>query len=144
MPPLTSTSTVHRKAPSFTAPAAAPSPSAASGETAPALAHPPTPPPETAPPAAASSTARSRVAEAAVIDAPRAARRDRRPTEAIAQLDAYAARFPHGAFEPESVALRIEALRTSDPDAAEHLGRAFLAARPDGPLSDRVRALLNR
>jgi hypothetical protein len=144
MPPLTSTSPVRRKAPSFTAPAAAPSPSAASGQTAPALAHGTTPTPEAAPPAAASSTASSLVAETAAIDAARAALRDRRPTEAIAQLDAYAARFPHGTFEPESVALRIEALRTSDPDTAEHLGRAFLAAHPDGPLSDRVRELLNR
>jgi hypothetical protein len=68
---------------------------------------------------------------------------DRDPEAALAALDKVRHDFPRGYFVEERQALTVLALsgagRTS---AARDQAAAFLRAHPDGPFSDRVRAIL--
>lgn len=65
------------------------------------------------------------------------------PSTALASLDRYRTRFPHGVLEEESTILEIEALaRAGRVDRARMLGAAFLDARPASPLASRVRRVV--
>ena len=82
--------------------------------------------------------------ETALLDAARSALRGGRVTQAIAQLDEYARRFPRGLLEPEASAVRVEALLASgDRDGAEAVARALVATAPKTFAAHRVQALLN-
>ena len=58
---------------------------------------------------------------------------------ALVLLRRYETSYPGGAFRPEALALRIEALAEGGRAAeARPLAREFLARYPQSPLSDRV------
>jgi hypothetical protein len=62
---------------------------------------------------------------------------------ALARLDGYARRYPHGRLGLEAEVLRIDALEASGrPDAAHARAEAFLARHPHSVLAARVRAHL--
>ncbi|HEX7667147.1 MAG TPA: hypothetical protein VF407_21600 [Polyangiaceae bacterium] len=62
------------------------------------------------------------------------------PEAAIALCDDYARRFPTGPLAQECAAERVFSFCTMhDTDAARAAASSFLAAHPDGPISDRVR-----
>jgi len=75
----------------------------------------------------------------ALVDAARGAVRAGANDRALALLRRYDASYPDGAFRPEALALRVEAL-----DGAGHalearaLAREFLARYPQSPVADRV------
>ena len=60
-------------------------------------------------------------------------------------LESYQALFPAGAMQTEAAALRVEALAAAGRrQEAVTSGRAFLAAHPQSPLAQRVRAVLSK
>jgi hypothetical protein len=67
---------------------------------------------------------------------------DRDPEAALRLLDQLRRQQPHGYFDQERDALTVLALARSGQSSAAHdKARAFLRAYPNGPLSDRVRAV---
>jgi hypothetical protein len=67
---------------------------------------------------------------------------DRDPEAALRLLDQLRSQQPHGYFDQERDALTVLALaRSGQSSAARDKARAFLRAYPNGPLSDRVRAV---
>lgn len=64
-------------------------------------------------------------------------------SNAIAQVDAYEARYADGAFRQEAELLRIDALdKRGEREKATAAGRRFLKAYPKSPHAARVRALI--
>ena len=81
-------------------------------------------------------------AEIALIDAARQALRVGSPARALEILAGYTARFPGGVLDPESVALRVEALaKAGQTHQAQALARRFVAANPASPLAERMQRL---
>ena len=75
----------------------------------------------------------------ALMDAARTAVRSGQTERSLALLRRYDASFPTGAFRPEALALRIEALAADGRGGeARALAREFLARYPQSPLGDRV------
>ncbi|HEX8793712.1 MAG TPA: outer membrane protein assembly factor BamD [Polyangiaceae bacterium] len=106
-------------------------------------------PPRAAAPAASvapgptESATSSVPSELAALQQARAALGAGDPARALSMLDAYGARFPHGAMAQEAVVLRIEALvRAGDRPAAQRAADAYLGANPQSPYVDRIRSLL--
>jgi hypothetical protein len=80
--------------------------------------------------------------EIALIDGARNALAGGAPAQALALLERYRARHPHGMLLPEALAMRIEAIdRSGDHARARTLARAFLAEYPNSPLAQRVAQL---
>jgi hypothetical protein len=79
----------------------------------------------------------------AVIDTAREEVRSHRPGEALATLDRYAKSYPRGAFGPEAMLVRIEALLAlgQRPEAVR-LAHQFLDRAPGSPYARRVRSLI--
>ncbi|MBX3198974.1 MAG: hypothetical protein KF894_12655 [Labilithrix sp.] len=81
--------------------------------------------------------------EIAALDRVRHAAEARRPREALALLDDYAAKFPSGRLREEALVLRIEALHASgDQAGAERLAQQLLRSSPNTPYAARVRSVL--
>lgn len=94
-------------------------------------------------PAPSESVASSVPTELAALQQARAALASGDAPQALELLDAYGARFPHGAMAQEATVVRIEALvRAGDRDAAHRAADAFLGAYPQSPYADRIRTLL--
>jgi TolA-binding protein len=75
----------------------------------------------------------------ALIDAARTAVKAGATDRALALLRRYEANYPGGAFRPEALALRVEALEAGGHGAeARALAREFLARYPQSPVADRV------
>jgi len=75
----------------------------------------------------------------ALVDAARTAVKARSTARALVLLRRYDVSYPGGAFRPEVLALRIEALAEAGHAAeARGLAREFLARYPHSPLADRV------
>ena len=75
----------------------------------------------------------------ALIDAGRTAVKAGATDRALALLRRYDANYPAGAFRPEALALRVEALDAGGHGAeARALARQFLARYPQSPVADRV------
>ena len=75
----------------------------------------------------------------ALIDAARTAVKAGANDRALALLRRYDANYPAGAFRPEALALRVEALDAGGHRAeARALARDFLARYPHSPVADRV------
>jgi outer membrane protein assembly factor BamD (BamD/ComL family) len=84
------------------------------------------------------------VAEAAALEAARVELGAGRASAALAALDGYDQRFPHGELQPEATALRVEALMASgNSSAARSLGADFLAKHPRHPAAARVRRIVD-
>jgi hypothetical protein len=90
-------------------------------------------------PASASTSAGDLRDQIALLDAVRAAVKGGSSERALVLLHRYDATYPGGAFRPEALALRIEAL---DQDGrhveAQALARDFLARYPQSPVAARV------
>jgi hypothetical protein len=75
----------------------------------------------------------------ALVDAARTAVKSGATERAFALLHRYEITYPSGAFRPEVLALRIEALDDAGRSAeARSLAREFLARYPQSPVADRV------
>ena len=75
----------------------------------------------------------------ALIDAARSAVKSGLTERALVLLHRYDVSYPAGAFRPEALALRIEALGEGGRSAeSKALAREFLARYPQSPLADRV------
>ena len=75
----------------------------------------------------------------ALMDAARTAVKSGQTERSLALLRRYDASYPAGAFRPEALALRIEALAADGRSGeARALAREFLARYPQSPLGDRV------
>jgi hypothetical protein len=75
----------------------------------------------------------------ALIDAARAAVKSSATERALVLLRRYEVSYPGGAFRPEALALRIEALDGAGRGAeAKALAREFLSRYPQSPIADRV------
>ena len=75
----------------------------------------------------------------ALIDAARAAVTGGSSERALVLLRRYDSSYPGGAFRPEALALRIEALDQDGRRAeAQALARDFLARYPHSPVAERV------
>lgn len=89
-----------------------------------------------APPPALAGDLRDQIA---LVDAARTAVKSGATERALALLHRYETTFPGGAFRPEALALRIEALDDAGRSAeARSLAREFLARYPQSPVADRV------
>jgi hypothetical protein len=89
-----------------------------------------------APPPAPAADLRDQIA---LIDAARTAVKTGATDRALALLRRYEANYPAGAFRPEALALRVEALDAGGHGAeARALAREFLARYPQSPVADRV------
>jgi len=100
--------------------------------------------PAAAPPPAAAPASDLRD-QIALIDAARAAVKAGSSERALVLLRRYDASYPGGAFAPESLALRIEALDQDGRHAeARTLGRDFLARYPRSPVADRVARVVQK
>jgi hypothetical protein len=81
----------------------------------------------------------------ALIDAARTAVKAGATDRALALLRRYDATYPGGAFRPEALALRIEALDHGGRGAeAQALAREFLARYPQSPVADRVARIVQK
>ena len=81
----------------------------------------------------------------ALIDAARTAVKAGATDRALALLRRYDANYPGGAFRPEALALRVEALDAGGHGAeARALAREFLARYPQSPVADRVARIAGR
>lgn len=93
--------------------------------------------------AAPSSTGGDLREQIALLDRARAAVRAGNSGAALAELGAYAKRFPRGEFSQEVTVLKIEALvQNGQMDGARSLGRRFLAAHPESPHVERIERLI--
>jgi hypothetical protein len=79
----------------------------------------------------------------AIIDTAREEVRSNRSGEALSTLDRYAKSYPRGAFGPEAMLVRIEALLAlgQRPEAVR-LAHQFLERAPSSPYARRVRSLI--
>jgi hypothetical protein len=77
------------------------------------------------------------------LDAARESLAKREAVQALRALDAYEARYPHGALREEALALRVETLHTLDRVAARELARSFLRSYPRSVHRARVQAQLD-
>jgi hypothetical protein len=85
----------------------------------------------------------SLVEQVQMIDRARQADRANDPIAAIAELDAYEARFPAGLLNQEAAEIRIDALlRKGDRALADQLAARFLARYPASPYAREIRARL--
>jgi hypothetical protein len=92
-------------------------------------------------PRVAHSTQQTLVLELAALDAVRSTLTSGDAHSALALLDIYGDRFPHGRLELEAEVLRIDALAQSgQPDLARRRAEAFLRHHPRSVLAARVRA----
>ncbi|HMJ12586.1 MAG TPA: hypothetical protein VK524_14275 [Polyangiaceae bacterium] len=83
--------------------------------------------------------------EIAVLDEARKQLLNGDSAHALQQLETYRTRFATGRLTSEATVLRVEALaRSGQRESAERLGRSFIAANPNDPLVDRVRAILKQ
>ena len=83
--------------------------------------------------------------EIRLLDRVRGAMSAGAPRRALAELQRYDQQYPRGAFGPEAVVLRVEALdNAGDHQAARALGQQFLARHPKNPLADRVAKIVQR
>ena len=83
--------------------------------------------------------------EVAAIRSAKGALASGNAAQALRELDAYKAHFPHGRLAQEATVVRIEALFNSgNPTAAGAIADRFLAAHADSPYSARVRSLTGR
>ncbi|HXU06098.1 MAG TPA: hypothetical protein VN903_34325, partial [Polyangia bacterium] len=81
----------------------------------------------------------------ALLDAARTAVRAGSSERALVLLHRYDASYPGGAFRPEALALRIEALNQDGRQAeAQALAREFLARYPHSPVADRVARVVQK
>jgi hypothetical protein len=81
----------------------------------------------------------------ALMDAARTAVKAGSTERALLLLRRYDATFPAGAFRPEALALRIEALDEGGRSAeARALAREFLARYPQSPVAERVARVADR
>lgn len=97
-----------------------------------------------APPVTAAPSGGSLPAEIAALDRARRSLESGDPAQALAQVDAYEARYPNGTFSEEAEVLRIEALvKRGDRTRAASVGQRFLAAHPASPHAPRIRAILS-
>ena len=81
--------------------------------------------------------------EVAAIKAAKSALLAGSASDALHQLDAYRAHFPHGRLTQEASVVRIEALlKSGNPSAASAAGDRFLAAHADSPYAARVHTLI--
>jgi outer membrane protein assembly factor BamD (BamD/ComL family) len=81
--------------------------------------------------------------EVAAIKAAKSALLAGNASDALHQLDAYRAHFPHGRLTQEASVVRIEALlKAGKRDAASAAGDRFLAAHADSPYAARVHTLI--
>lgn len=121
-------------APLAAPPAAVAPPAIATGEQA-----------DEARPGAGAALARSGDAlrgEILLVDGARTALATGAPARALHLVRRYVARYPRGALAPEAQALRIEALAASGQRSrARSLARAFIAANPNSPLTERIARL---
>jgi hypothetical protein len=82
-------------------------------------------------------------AEIGFLDGARAALAAGQPGRALAIVDDYGQRFPHGHFEPEAFVVRLDALvRSGDGERAQRLARDYLATHPNTPHAPRIRRVL--
>ncbi|MGC4066996.1 MAG: hypothetical protein QM784_20645 [Polyangiaceae bacterium] len=82
--------------------------------------------------------------EAELLDRARAAVARGDASIALGILDRHRSRFPLGRLRPESIYLRMQALRLrGDADGAAQAAEALLEANPNGPQSAAARALLH-
>ena len=99
-------------------------------------------PPSLAVSAAAPAAEDSLADELARLDRVRVAQHAHDGARALAELDGYAARYPHGSLVMEAAVLRIETYAASgDLPTARALASQFLTAHPRNLLANRVRAL---
>lgn len=97
-----------------------------------------------APPVTAAPSGGSLPAEIAALDRARRSLESGDPAQALAQADAYEARYPSGTFSEEAEVVRIEALvKRGDRTRAASVGQRFLAAHPASPHAPRIRAILS-
>ncbi len=83
--------------------------------------------------------------EVAAIRSAKGALASGNAAQALHELDAYRAHFPHGRLAQEATVVRIEALINSGNSAAAGaIADRFLAAHADSPYSARVRSLTGR
>jgi hypothetical protein len=92
-------------------------------------------------PRATHSTEQTLVLELAALDAARSTLTSGDAHSALALLDIYGDRFPHGRLELEAEVLRIDALaKSGQPDLARRRAEAFLRHHPRSVLAARVRS----
>jgi hypothetical protein len=92
---------------------------------------------------APSGTADSLTDEIHLLDRARGALSVDAPRRALDVLEQYDQRHPRGRFEPEAVALRVEALHAlGETQAARALGEQFLTLHPTNPLANRVAKII--
>lgn len=85
------------------------------------------------------------LAEVRALDDVRAAIRQGQAVRALGLLDSFARDFPAPVLGNEARVLKIEALANSgNRTAARQLGEQYLLEIPNGPLSNRVRAIIGR
>ncbi|MGO8992546.1 MAG: tetratricopeptide repeat protein [Polyangiaceae bacterium] len=91
------------------------------------------------------STSSSFGAEVSSLDRARTQIDLGQPAAALSLLDAYVARFPHGAMAPEATLLRIQALlMAGDHSAATRVADDFTARNPKSPYATRLHTLFDR
>jgi len=96
-------------------------------------------------PAAVPAPARDLRDQIALLDAARTAVKAGSSQRALVLLQRYDASYPAGAFHPEALALRIEALSQDGRRAeAQALAREFLTRYPDSPVVDRVARVVGK
>jgi ABC-2 type transport system ATP-binding protein len=91
-----------------------------------------------------SALGRALAEEAQLLDRARAAVSQGNASKALELLDEHRSRFPGGTLRPESLYLRMQALRLrGNTKEASRIAEALLDAYPNGPQSAAARALLN-
>jgi outer membrane protein assembly factor BamD (BamD/ComL family) len=81
----------------------------------------------------------------AALDSARDALRGGDARDALARLEDFDRRFPHGVLAQEAEALRIETLaKQGEDDVARALAERFLRDHPTSPHASRMRLLLAR
>jgi hypothetical protein len=99
--------------------------------------------PRAVPADSGTTTASSIPAELATLDQARTAMAAGNPGRALAILDDYAMRFPHGSMASEATVLRIEALvKSGNPQGAQRVADSFLKFNPQSPYAARIRSLV--
>jgi hypothetical protein len=79
--------------------------------------------------------------ELALMDAARTALAAGEPARSITAVDAYEARFPHGAFVQEAEFVRVRALFEAKDPGGRRAAQAFLTQYPTSPYASKVRTL---
>jgi hypothetical protein len=101
------------------------------------------PEPERAATPSNAATSDSLKEEIAQLDKVRKAISAGAPAQALTELNTYRTRFPRGLLRPESVVLKIQALKASGNTAqAASLAQSFLAKNPNSPHAERIKNLV--